>query len=255
MASLVLTLSPGRAAFPAAPLEGMLAGMLAGILSLVLPGAAQSAEASMPEGVLVLSANASVEAAQDWMSLTLSVAREGADANAVQVQLKQAVDAALAEARKRVKPGEVELRSGGFSVSPRYGNKGTVTGWQGSSEVVIEGRDMGAIAQLSGRITSMTIARVGYSLSKEVREKLEAEATAQAIGRFRTQAADYARQFGYASFSLREVNVNAEGAMSAPEPKMRMLAMSARASSDEALPVEAGKSSVSATVSGSIQLK
>jgi predicted secreted protein len=223
--------------------------------TLCLPWAASAAEPSLPEGVLVLSASASVDAAQDWMSLTLSVSREGADANAVQTQLKQAVEMALAEARKRAKPGEVELRSGGFSVSPRYGNKGTVTGWQGSSEVVIEGRDMVAIAQLSGRIGSMTIARVGYSLSREVREKLEGQATAQAIARFRAQAADYSKQFGYADYRLKEVNVNAEGAVTPLEPRFRMLAAAAPSAQGEGLPVEAGKSTVSATVSGSIQLK
>ncbi len=36
----------------------------------------------------------------------------------------------------------------------------------------------------------MTIARVGYSLSREARERLEGEVAAQAIARFRAKAAD-----------------------------------------------------------------
>lgn len=209
-----------------------------------------------PEGVLSLTASATVEAAQDWMTLVLSVTREGADANQVQLALKQAVEGALVPARKAARPGWVEVRTGSFAVYPRYGSKGTITGWQGSTELVIEGRDMPAIAQLSGQIGSLTISRVGYSLSREAREKLQAEATAQAIGRFRAQAADYTHQFGFGGYTLREVQVNAEAPMVLAEARSRVAFAAAAPRPDgEPLAVEAGKGSVTATVSGAIQMK
>jgi predicted secreted protein len=207
-----------------------------------------------PAGVLVISATATVEAPKDWMSLTLAVNREGVDAATVQLQLKQALEAALAEGRQQARPGQLELRSGAFSVYPRYGQKGQVTGWAGSTELVVEGKDMAAIGQISGRIGSMTIARVVYGLSREARERLEGEATGQAISRFRARAADYAKQFGYGSYSLREVNVNAESDSPTQEPRLRAMATFAKVGDAEALPVEAGKGSVSATVAGSVQL-
>jgi len=113
---------------------------------------------------------------------------------------------------------------------------------------------MDAIAQLSGRIGSMTLSRVGYSLSREAREKVEAEVTAQAITRFRARAAELARQFGYGNYALREVNVSAD-ASGEIQPRARDMMMMAKAASSEALPVEAGKGTVTATVSGSIQMK
>jgi predicted secreted protein len=210
---------------------------------------------SPPEGVVNLGASAVVEVPKDWMSLALSVTREGADAVAVQTQLKQALESALVEARKQARPGQVEIQAGGFSVYPRYNAKGILTGWQGSTELVIEGRDMSAIGQLSGRIASMTITRVGYSLSREAREKVEAAATEQAIAKFRAQAATQARLFGYASFVLREVNVSTNADGGSPEPGPRVFAMRAKVAEADALPVEAGKGLVSATVNGSIQLK
>jgi hypothetical protein len=70
---------------------------------------------------------------------------------------------------------------------------------------------MPAIAQLSGQIGSLTISPMGYSLSREAREKLQTEATAQAIARFRAEAGDYARQFGFGGYTLREVSVNTDG--------------------------------------------
>ena len=210
--------------------------------------------ALLPLGVATLSSGATVEVDRDLMTITLSTSRDGADASGVQAQLKQALDAALTEARKAARPGQLEVRTGAFSIGPRYTTKGVSSGWQGTTELVIEGRDMAAIAQLSGRITTLTIARVGYALSREVREAAEADVAAQAIARFRAQAASYAKQFGYAGYEVREVNVStAQPVPYAP----RAMAMQARDSlaASEPLPVEAGKGSVSASVSGSVQMK
>ena len=129
----------------------------------------------VPRGVVNISSSATLEVARDLMSVTFGTSREGADAAAVQSQLKQALDAALAEAKKAARPGQVDVQTGNFSLAPRYTNKGAVNGWQGSAELIVEGRDMQAIGQLSGRITTLTIGRVGYNLSRELREKVEGD--------------------------------------------------------------------------------
>jgi predicted secreted protein len=183
----------------------------------------------------------------------MSTTREGADAAAVQSQLKQALDAALAEARKAAKPGQVEVQTGAFSLMPRYAPKGGISGWQGSAELIVQGRDTQALSQLAGRISTLTIARVGFSLSREAREKVEADVAAEAIGRFRARADAVSKQFGFASYTVREVSVSTDPGMVMAQPVMRAQAM--RASPDEALPVEAGKATVTATVSGSVQMK
>ncbi len=206
-----------------------------------------------PQGVVSLSASASLEVTKDLLGITLNTTREGQDAASVQSQLKQALDAALAEAKKAAKPGQLEVQTGGFSLSPRYTSKGVINGWQGSAELIVEGRDMQAIGQLTGRITTLTIARVAYSLSRELREKTEGEVSAQAIARYRAKAADYAKQFGYGSYVIREVNVSGNEQPGMPAPMYRAKAMS-MASSDEALPVEAGKGVVTVNVNGTVQL-
>jgi predicted secreted protein len=209
------------------------------------------AETPPPQGVVGLSASAAAEVARDLMSVTLSTTRDGAEAGLVQAQLKQALDAALAEARKVARPSQLEVQTGNFSLFPRYAAKGGISGWQGSAELVIEGRDMPAIAALTGRITTMSIARVGYGLSRALRETVEAEVSAQAIALYRAKAADCARQFGFAGYVLREVTVHT-GEPVLFAPSLRAKAMSA--SADEALPVEAGKGTVTVTVNGTIQL-
>jgi predicted secreted protein len=220
--------------------------------TLLLIGPAASAQTPPPEGVLTLDASASMEIALDVIGLSFGTTREGTDPSAVQSALKQALDAALAEARKGARPGELEVQTGNFSLYPRHGEKGQITGWQGSAELIVRGRDLPAISQLSGRITTMSISRVGYSLSREARERVMSELSAQAIARYRARAEELTRQFGYARHVVREVNVSGTEPQSEAVPMMRARAMSEAA--DQALPLEPGKATVSVTVNGSVQM-
>src|SRR5207245_5364812 len=111
-----------------------------------------------------------------------------ADATVVQTELKQALDAALAEAKRVARLGQIDVRTGNFSLYPRYTNKGVISGWQGTSELTIEGRDMPGLGQLTGKISTMTIARVSYGLSREAREFNEGEVTAKVIANYRARA-------------------------------------------------------------------
>lgn len=221
------------------------------VVAATLAAPAARAAEPPPQGVLSLQASATAEVAQDLLSVTFSTSRDGPEAAQVQGALKQAVDSALAEARRAARPGQLDVRTGNFSMFPRHSPKGGITGWQGSAEIVVEGRDMAAIAQLAGRIQSLTIARVAYGLSREQREKAEADLTAQAIAAYRAKAAAYAKQFGYADYTIREVQVMG----SEPPPFVPVMARAkTMAMADESLPVEAGKASVTVTVSGSVQM-
>lgn len=212
------------------------------------------AETAQPQGVVSLSASATVEVTKDLLSVVLSTSKDGQDAATVQTQLKQSLDAALTEARKVARPGQIDVQTGNFSLFPRYAPKGGLAGWQGYAELVIEGKDMSGIGALSGRITTMSVARVAQGVSRELREKVESELAAQAITRFRAKAADYAKQFGYAGYVIREVNVGStEPPGFAPMPMVRA-AKSMAMSADESMPVEAGKASLAVSVSGSVQL-
>ena len=227
----------------------------AAVLWLALIGSTPARADNAPQqGVLGLSATASVEVTKDLLSVTFSTSKEGADANAVQTQLKQALDAALGEAKKAARPGQVDVQTGNFSLYPRYAPKGGISGWMGSAELVVEGRDMAAIGQLSGRIATMTIARVGFRLSREANQKVEGEVAAEAIARYRARAAEYAKQFGYAGYAIREVNVATSEPQQGPIPMLRMQAATASSQGD-ALSVEPGKALVTATVNGMVQMK
>ena len=216
--------------------------------------AAQADTAPAVVNQLSLSASASTEVSNDVLVITFSTQREGADPAAVQAQLTQALNAALAEARKASQPGQVDISTGNFSVQPRYAPKGDAMKWQGVAELRAEGRDFDALARLVGRIQTLSVGNVSYKLSREAHEKAQEQVSAQAIARFRSQADAYAHAFGFGSVTLRAVEISTGEGFVPPGPRFRVAAAEMAAAAPP-LPVEVGKSSVTATVSGSVQMK
>ena len=206
------------------------------------------------QNVVQLSASGSVEVQQDLLSISMTTTRDAPDAGTVQNQLKVALDAALAEVKKSAQPGQLDVRTGNFSLYPRYARDGKINGWQGTAELVLEGRDFARISTVAGKVQTLTMGNVVFSLSREQRTKVEGEAQTIAIDRFKAKAETIAKSFGFGGYTLREVSVNANDQGFVPRP--RMMAMEAKAaSSDAPVPVEAGKSTVLVTVAGSVQLK
>ena len=232
--------------------------LLPTVLALGLGASASAmaqATAPVPANVVNISASGFLEVPQDWLSMSLSTTREGTDAVTVQNQLKVALDAALAVARASAQPQQLEVRTGQFSIYPRYTDKGKISGWQGSTELVLEGRDFARISTTAGKIQTLTMSNMGFSLSREARQKLESDVQAMAIERFKVKAGEVAKGFGFAGYSLREVSVSSADQEGRPfQP--RAMAMEAKAAmSDAPVPVAAGTDTVTITVSGAIQMR
>ncbi|TXI13343.1 MAG: DUF541 domain-containing protein [Ottowia sp.] len=207
---------------------------------------------NVPHNVLQLSASGQVEVEQDLLTLSLGATREGADAASVQASLRQLLDEALKQVRPSAQPGQMDVRTGAFSVYPRYDRNGRIGGWQGRAELILEGRDFARITQAAARASSMGIGQLAFGLSREQRARVEAEAQAQAIERFKARAADIARAFGFAGYTLREVSVSGDAGDIAP--RMVGMASPARAmAADAPVPVEPGRTLVQVTVSGTVQ--
>lgn len=215
---------------------------------------AQTISRDVMQNVAQLSASGSIEVQQDVLSISMNTSRDGADAGTVQTQLKQALDAALAQARQAAVPGQLDLRTGNFSLYPRYGKDGKINGWQGSTELILEGRDFARITSTAGKIQTLTMGQVSFALSREQRARVEGEAQTLAIERFKAKALEIAKGFGFNSYTLRDVTINANDQGFTPRP--RLMAMQAKAEmSDSPVAVEAGKSTVLVNVTGSVQMR
>ena len=227
---------------------------LLGATAMVL--AVSVAHAEPPRhNVLSFSVNATEEVAQDLLSVTLQVSREGSQATEVQSSLKRVMETSLDEVRAAIRGAAgIEIRTGAFSVQPRYNSVGRISGWQGSAQLTIEGTDTLRISQLVGKLTQLNVVNTQYGLSRLVRESREAALTSEAIQRFRSRGDEMARAFGFKGYSLGEVSVSfAEPGF---QPRPYLMAVRAKSSelSDSPLPVEPGKGQVTVTVSGHIYL-
>ncbi|WP_372656482.1 SIMPL domain-containing protein [Hydrogenophaga sp.] len=229
---------------------------LPAVLAFGVAGVAQAqAVAPEPVNVVHIAASGFLEVPQDWLSMSLSTTKEGPDAGTVQNQLKVALESALVIARAAAQPRQLEVRTGQFSLYPRYGSNSKIIGWQGRTELVLEGRDFAAISTTAGKIQSLSMGNVGFSLSREAQQKLESDVQALAIERFKMRAGEVSKSLGFAGYSLRELSISSADQGAAPF-RPRVMAMEAKAAmSDAPVPVEAGQSTVNVTVSGSIQLR
>lgn len=224
----------------------------------VMTGAAGAfSQVSAPlelRNVVQLASSGVVDVQQDLLTVTLGNTKDGADPAAVQAQVRQALDTALAEAKKTALPGSMEVHTGAFTLQPRYGRDGKITGWVGSAELVLEGRDFVRIGAAAGKIHTLTVSNTAFSLSREARSTVEAQAQEMAIDRFKVKANEIAHSFGFAGYTLREVSVSANDQNVGPRPRFMAAELKTMAS-DASVPLEAGKSSVVVSVSGSVQLK
>jgi len=217
---------------------------------------ATGAAASTPRQVVSLAASATDELTQDLLIVTLEAEKDGAVAADVQAGLKQLMESALQQARAAAQPPGLTVRTGSFSVQPRYSNQGKVNGWHGQAQLILEGTDAARIAQLAGKLNQLNVIQMNYGLSRGLREQRESELTSRAIARFRQRAQQIAQDFGAKGYVLGEVQVSSTepGFEARPYMLKAMRAGVAMAAADAALPVEPGKGVLSVGVNGQIVL-
>ncbi|KIG04097.1 hypothetical protein AWB72_00827 [Caballeronia concitans] len=227
--------------------------MSSAALTFSATAVAQTVIASpQPSGVLSLSAQASAQVPQDVVTITLFYEQEAADPSSLTTTLNQRAEAALREAKG---VDGVTAKSGAFSVYPSTDRDGKISAWRGRTEVVLESHDFAAASKLAGKMSSsMQVGNVTFSLSPEAQRAAAQKLSTQAIDSFRKQAQAASQAFGYGSFTIREVNVGQSGA--APRPVMMMQArgMSADAKMAAPMALEAGTTTVTVDVSGSVQM-
>lgn len=231
---------------------------LASTVALADPGSepkvVQTTVQNLVQNVVHLSSSATQEVTQDLLSITLQATKEGSQASEVQAGLKQALEAALSEARKSAQPQGMEVRTGSFSVQPRYNSTGRINGWQGFAQLILEGTDVARITQTTGRLNQLNVISVNYGLSRATRERYESALTSEAIARFKTRASQIAADFGMKGYTLGDVSVSSTDPGFEPRPYLaKAMAMRAEAA-DAPLPVEPGKGVLSVTINGQVNL-
>lgn len=232
------------------------------LLAALLAGGGASAQSAFPQtlepirfGQIDLQAEAAREVDNDTMTATLYA--EASDANPAQLAttLNRVANEALAIAREAPATKAV---SAGSQTYPVYDPKtpGRLVGWRGRTDIRLEGRDFREIGALVGRLqATLRLAGIAFSVSPELRRRVENELITEAIAAFRTRA-DIARAaLGAGSVRVAKLEVRAMGgAPRPPRPYMEMRAeVSATAMAAPPPQFEGGSSQVQVVVTGLVQ--
>ncbi|GAA4334118.1 SIMPL domain-containing protein [Pigmentiphaga soli] len=232
-----------------APLAG-----LACAAALSLPASAQQPppppRPELPQ--LSLEASAARDVAQDKVEITLANEIEGSDQAGVADQLNKLVETALNQAKRETR---VTSRTGSYRIWANTDRNGKITGWRGRAELVLESKDFVAASTLAGDLGKlMAVSNVAFSLSREAREAEEHSLLAEAAAAFKARANDAARAFGFGGYAIRQLDLSGSGTVYQPPRPYAMRASAMEAKAADAVPLEAGKATVTVSVRGTVDL-
>lgn len=195
-----------------------------------------------------LSAEASRPATNDLARATVfaeaTSASPGESAKKVNALIAEAVVTAKGYAR-------VKVQTAGTQTYPVYAKGGKIEAWRMRSEVALESNDTAALSELLGKLqANLGVSGVSMLPSPETRKKAENDATLEAIAAFRNRAKLVADALGK-TYRIKQLSIGGQQ-YRPPVPMLRAASVAAMEAAP--MPMEAGESQVSTTVSGQIEL-
>lgn len=200
--------------------------------------------------IVELTAEASRPAANDLARATVAAEASGTTPG----ELSKQVNSLIAEALKtaRAYPG-IKAQSSGTASYPIYAKGGKIESWRMRSELSLESGDTAALSELLGKLQlSLGVSNLVLQPAPETRRKVEDQATIDAIAAFKARASVIAETLGK-PYRIKQLTVNTSGRIM--QPVYRAGAVRAMAADAAPMPMEAGESQVSASVSGQIELE
>ena len=199
--------------------------------------------------IVELSAEASRPAANDQLRATLFAEASGATPGELSAQVNRLIGDALKTAKAYP---AVKTQSGTTATYPVYAKGGKIEAWKMRTELALESGDSAALSELLGKLqASLGVASLTLQPSAETRKQVESAAMIDAIVAFKARAKTIADALGMA-YRIKQLAVSTSGRNGAPLLRANARALAADAAP---MPVEAGESQVSATVSGQIELE
>lgn len=195
-----------------------------------------------------LSADASRPAANDLARATVfaeaTSASPGESAKKVNTMVAEAVSTAKGYSR-------IKVQTAGTQTYPVYAKGGKIEAWRMRSDIVLESGDTAALSELLGKLQgSLGVSNVTLQPASETRKKAESDATLDAIAAFKARAKLVADALGK-PYRIKHLSLGGQQ-YRPPQPMLRAAPMAAMEAAP--MPMEAGESQITATVSGQIEL-
>ncbi len=140
-----------------------------------------------------------------------------------------------------------------YRQDPIYRNQ-SISGWKVRQSIRLESRDVKILSKLIGELQArLSVASLRYTISAEVRRKVEDELIAQALDRFGRRGKLISGELGRPDYRIVNIDIATSGGSPAPL-RMRTVSAMAESSSVTAPTLEPGVQPVTVSVSGTIEL-
>ena len=225
------------------------AGRVVGVVGvLAIAAAADGGEADEAGRRVRFSVESSRAVPNDRVQAVVGITAEDADPSALADTVNRAMAWALERARADPR---VEAESGRYQTHPVH-EQGRLRRWRASQTLVLNGSDTEAMAGLVGMLQErLQLQSFGFSVSRETRERVEAELVSEVLVAFRARAELVRKELDAKAYAIDEVSIATGG--SPPIPVHRMEALSSAAPAPPA--VEAGSTRLVVTAHGAVVLE
>ena len=223
-------------------------GLLAVSLLTAVP--ALAAQEELPKDQVTFRVEAAREVPNDWMQATLGVEEESSDAASLAARVNQRMAAALALATGDQR---LTVSSGAYQTQPVY-DKTRIARWRASQSLVIETGEVGALADMAGKLQAqgLLLRGVSFSVAPETKKRVDDELTVEALSVFRERAGLIARGLGRRGWNLIHLTLGESGM---PMPYAQQPMAMEYSSKAVAPAFESGRSTLRIEVNATIELE
>jgi len=186
--------------------------------------------------------------ANDEMLSLLVSEHQGKNASDQAARVNQDVKWAIIRTKKNK---NIEVSTRAYQSYPVYRDR-DVVGWRVSQEIQLKGGDMAELSNLIGELQEkLQVRQMHFSASKQTREQVENELIEEAMEAFKRRVGIIKKHMDGKDYRIVSLHINSNGQR--PQP-MRMQRSALQSLEMTRAPsVEAGTSTMTVTVSGSVQ--
>ncbi len=210
----------------------------------------------LPKNIVGFDVQASREVANDTAHATLFVEITDVEPTRLSERVNQGLASAIRLVRKTP---AIHSLSTAYSTYPIYNKQNKLDGWRARGELRLVSRDFDTLANLIGELqkmqpsTPLQLGGIHYSVSDEMRRKIENELIEEGLRSYRERAALVQRSMGSKGWRLVNLTVNSQSAQ--PPILYRASRLAEQSITGSPAPVEGGESRLTVNIQGRIELE
>lgn len=216
---------------------------------ILTPSLGHGAEEVHGYDQITLAVSTETRVPRDILIANLYARSEGPSLEAGTTEVNRQVTAALETVRKT---SEVSAQTRDYQTEPSYQNQ-KPTGWVVQQWIRLESRQPERLARLLGELQkTLKLAGIDYAIAPETRKAAEDRLISEGIKAFQNRAERVTHDLGRNRYRIVKIDV---GSNPPPFQTGRPLLRAMAAEAVPAPPVEAGETTLSMTIQGTIELQ